>query len=80
MVSADELDAAVDEYVGNLLTSGPDALSTCKRMVRMVGDQDLDTAGPATADMIARLRMSEEGQEGMAAFLERRKPAWHPKR
>jgi methylglutaconyl-CoA hydratase len=76
VVTSDDLDAAVDEVVGNLLTSGPDALATCKRMVRMVGDMDLDAAGPATAEMIARLRMSEEGQEGMAAFLERRKPAW----
>ena len=77
VVAPEDLDTAVDEVVGNLLTSGPEALATCKRMVRMVGDQDLDAAGPATAEMIARLRMSEEGQEGMAAFLERRKPAWH---
>ena len=76
VVASDDLDTAVDEVVGNLLTSGPDALATCKRMVRMVGDMDLDAAGPATAEMIAKLRMSEEGQEGMAAFLERRKPAW----
>ncbi len=78
VVPPEELDAAVDAYVGNLLTSGPEALATCKRMVRMVAEQDLEQAGPATAEMIARLRMSEEGQEGMAAFLERRKPGWHP--
>ena len=75
-VPADELDTAVDQLVGSLKTSGPEALATCKRMVREVGDMDLDAAGPATAEMIARLRMSAEGQEGMSAFLERRKPAW----
>ncbi len=76
VVPAQELDATVDGLVEHLISSGPAALATCKRMVREVGDMDLDTAGPATAEMIARLRMSEEGQEGMAAFLERRKPAW----
>jgi len=76
VVPAQELDATVDGLVEHLISSGPAALATCKRMVREGGDMDLDTAGPATAEMIARLRMSEEGQEGMAAFLERRKPAW----
>ena len=71
VVPAQELDATVDGLVEHLISSGPAALATCKRMVREVGDMDLDTA-----EMIARLRMSEEGQEGMAAFLERRKPAW----
>ena len=47
-------------------------------LVRDVADLSLDEAGPYTAEMIARLRMSDEGQEGMAAFLERRKPAWYP--
>jgi len=41
-----------------------------------VGDMTLDEAGPVTADMIARLRMGDEGQEGMNAFLQRRKPNW----
>ena len=76
VVPAQELDATVDGLVEHLISSGPAARATCKRMVREGGDMDLDTAGPATAEMIARLRMSEEGQEGMAAFLERRKPAW----
>jgi len=71
-----ELDATVTRIVENLVSSGPEALATCKRMVRMVAEQDLDTAGPATAEMIARLRMSPEGQEGMSSFLDRRTPAW----
>jgi methylglutaconyl-CoA hydratase len=78
VVPHDQLDAEVDELVQALTTSGPSALATCKRMVREVGDMSLDEAGPATAEMIARLRMGDEGQEGMSAFLERRKPAWRP--
>jgi methylglutaconyl-CoA hydratase len=78
VVAPAELDAAVQGYVDSLLTSGPQAVATSKRMVRAVGDQSLDEAGPFTADMIARLRMSDEGQKGMAAFLDRQKPPWFP--
>jgi methylglutaconyl-CoA hydratase len=79
VVPPEALDSTVQEYVENLLSSGPQALATCKRMVREVSDMDLDTAGPVTAKMIARLRMSDEGQEGMSAFLAHRKPRWCPK-
>ncbi len=78
VVPAEQLDGEVARLLGPLMTSGPGALATCKRMVREVGDMTLDQAGPATAEMIARLRMSAEGQEGMSAFLERRRPAWAP--
>jgi methylglutaconyl-CoA hydratase len=76
VVRPEELDEAVGSYVEALLTAGPDALATCKRMVRDVADMTLDAAGPYTAEMIARLRMGDEGQEGMSAFLQRRRPAW----
>jgi len=71
-----ELDAEVDGYVRALLPGGPQALATCKRMVSRVSESPLAEAGPFTAEMIARLRMSDEGQEGMSAFLERRPPSW----
>jgi methylglutaconyl-CoA hydratase len=76
VVPADELDDAVDDYVRNLVNSGPEAVATSKRMVQQVSELTLDEAGPFTADMIARIRMSDEGQEGMNAFLQRRKPSW----
>lgn len=76
VVSVEELDGAVGEYVETLLTAGPEALATCKRMIRDVGDMPLEQAGPYTAEMIARLRMGDEGQEGMSAFLQRRRPSW----
>lgn len=76
VVAEADLDATVDQLVADLCSSGPEALATCKRMVREVAELTLDEAGPRTAEMIATLRMSAEGQEGMSAFLERRKPAW----
>jgi methylglutaconyl-CoA hydratase len=71
-----ELDGEVDRYVDMLLTGGPEAQATAKRMVRDVVEQSLEEAGPYTAEVIARLRIADEGQEGMTAFLERRKPGW----
>jgi methylglutaconyl-CoA hydratase len=63
---ADELDAAVDRIVGELLASGPNAVRAAKDLVRERPD------GPATAEIAAKLRTSEEGQQGLRAFLERR--------
>jgi len=77
-VPDDQLDTVVDEYVKALATSGPEAIATAKRMVRDVADMSLDDAGPYTAKMITELRGTDEGQEGMKAFLERRAPAWKP--
>jgi methylglutaconyl-CoA hydratase len=76
VVRPEELDEMVTSYVDTLLTAGPEALATCKRMIKHVTEMTLDEAGPYTAEMIARLRMGAEGQEGMSAFLQRRRPAW----
>ena len=79
VVPLDELDKAVDEKVDLLLTSGPDALAVSKELIRGIGERSLDDNGPYTAEVIARCRMSDEGQEGMNAFLDKRKPNWFPK-
>ena len=71
-----ELDAVVARWVNQLVTSGPVAIAKCKELIRNVPQMGLDEAGPYTAKMIAKMRTSEEGQEGMAAFLEKRKPGW----
>jgi len=71
-----ELDVVVARWVNQLVTSGPVAIAKCKELIRNVPQMDLDEAGPYTAEMIAKMRTSEEGQEGMAAFLEKRKPGW----
>lgn len=70
------LDAAVEAVVGSLLSSGPEALASAKELLRRVPGMDFGEAKRFTAEMIARLRVSEEAQEGMAAFLEKRKPKW----
>jgi methylglutaconyl-CoA hydratase len=65
-----ELDAAVERVVGELLTSGPEAAREAKRLVRE------RPGGEEAARTAARLRAGDEGQEGLRAFLERRKPNW----
>jgi methylglutaconyl-CoA hydratase len=65
-----ELDAAVDRLVGELLTSGPQAVREAKELIRE------RPQGEETARIAARLRAGEEGQEGLRAFLERRAPDW----
>jgi methylglutaconyl-CoA hydratase len=71
-----ELDVVVARWVNQLVTSGPVAIAKCKELIRNVPRMGLDEAGPYTAEMIAKMRVSDEGQEGMAAFLEKRKPGW----
>jgi methylglutaconyl-CoA hydratase len=66
----DDLDGAVDRVVGELLTSGPQAAREAKRLVRT------RPQGEETAQWAARMRASDEGQEGLRAFLERRKAGW----
>jgi methylglutaconyl-CoA hydratase len=76
---ADEasLDDAVGEWIDAILTNGPCALAECKALIRSVSGRPL---GPKvieyTVDRIANVRVSAEGQEGLGAFLEKRKPDW----
>jgi methylglutaconyl-CoA hydratase len=72
----EELDNKVEEVVRFLLSSGPEAIARCKELLQKVPAMSLDEAKGYTAEMIAGLRVSPEGQEGMAAFLEKRKPRW----
>jgi methylglutaconyl-CoA hydratase len=81
--SAEQLDAAIATQVDHVLRGGPEALRAAKKLVRraaVLGDRDalLDALGEETARLLARLRVSPEGREGLSAFLERRKPDWHP--
>jgi methylglutaconyl-CoA hydratase len=78
-VEAAELEGAVSTFVDRLVSSGPNAISICKGLLREVPAMSLEDAKKATAESLAHLRVSEEGQEGMKAFLEKRKPCWLPK-
>jgi methylglutaconyl-CoA hydratase len=76
VVPPEELDGKVEEVIRLLLSSGPEAIARCKELLHKVPSLTFDEAKAYTAEMIARLRVSQEGQEGMAAFLEKRKPKW----
>lgn len=75
-VEDDELDPAVDDLLKMIKSSGPDAIAVAKKLVASVPNMNEGEYKPFTAEMIARLRISDEGQEGMNAFLEKRKPKW----
>ncbi len=77
-VDAEELDAEVDRYTGMLALGGPNALAATKRMLRDPKPADL---GESFADMLelsAPFFASPEGQEGITAFVQKRKPNWVP--
>lgn len=75
--SADALDAAVEAQVDLVLRGGPEALRAAKKLVRRASPPvDRDVLTEENARLLARLRVSPEGKEGLSAFLERRKPTW----
>lgn len=72
-----ELEDYVNGIIDMLRTSGPVAITQCKSLIYNISNKEtLEEALESTARMIAEIRQSEEGQEGMAAFLEKRKPGW----
>jgi methylglutaconyl-CoA hydratase len=80
LVDGAALDAAVDAMTAHLVAGGPGAQAECKRLIRDVAHRAVDDALMAdTAARIASARASDEGREGIASFLEKRKPRWHPK-
>jgi methylglutaconyl-CoA hydratase len=80
VVSSDGLDAAVDEKVGQLLQGGPVAQATLKGLLRRLETTEPMEAPGLTARVISELRTGEEGQEGLAAFIEKRDPRWRTER
>jgi methylglutaconyl-CoA hydratase len=75
-VADDKLDEAVNDLLKMIRSSGPEAVAVAKKLVSSVPNMTEDEYKPFTAEMIAGLRVSDEGQEGMNAFLEKRKPRW----
>jgi methylglutaconyl-CoA hydratase len=67
---AEDLDGAVEAVVAEVLSSAPQAVREAKRLIRE------RPSGDETAQIAARLRAGEEGQEGLRAFLDRRDPGW----
>jgi len=76
VVPAHELDNAVASYVHELLEAGPEAVAAAKALIAQVSSRSIEEARPITTAAIAARRVSPEGQEGLRAFLEKRKPSW----
>jgi methylglutaconyl-CoA hydratase len=76
VVPAATLDGAVQGYVAELLAGAPEAVRSAKAMIARVWPLDAADAAGITADALATCRVSAEAQEGMRAFLEKRKPRW----
>lgn len=79
VVPADQLDAAIESLAKHLLAGGREALAKIKDLIRAVASRPIDDAMVAdTAKRIAEIRVSPEGREGIASFLEKREPSWAP--
>jgi methylglutaconyl-CoA hydratase len=77
--SVETLDERINELLGAILLAGPQAQKAVKALLRAVAHRPIDERIIAdTAERIATVRASDEGREGIAAFLGRRSPAWVP--
>jgi methylglutaconyl-CoA hydratase len=76
VVRADRLDEAIAGYVAEALTGGREAIAGAKALITEVWHRQPTEAVEMTAAAIAARRVSAEGQEGMRAFLEKRRPSW----
>jgi methylglutaconyl-CoA hydratase len=76
VVPSDALDAAVDRRVAELRSAGPSAVAAAKLCVHRVLDNGYDESRTITTRAIAQQRISPEGQEGLRAFLERRRASF----
>ncbi|MBI5762395.1 MAG: enoyl-CoA hydratase/isomerase family protein [Planctomycetes bacterium] len=74
---ADQLDAWIATVAESLIANGPAAIAACKQILSHVAGQMWDDVQAYTTQQIARIRVSPEGQEGLKAFLEKRKANWN---
>jgi methylglutaconyl-CoA hydratase len=77
-VPEEDLDSVVEGRVKELLQAGPRAVAEAKALIREVGWRRVEDVQRYTVERIAEIRTTAEGQEGMRAFLEKRKPYWVP--
>jgi len=75
-VPADQLDAVVAGIVDNILKNAPASVAASKRLIRETAGEMSDAFREEAAAQIAAIRATAEGREGLAAFLEKRKPSW----
>lgn len=73
----DDLDKLVSSVVRGVVDNGPHAVRACKALVREIAGRDIDSRlRERTAELLANLRATPEGQEGVQAFLAKRRPNW----
>jgi methylglutaconyl-CoA hydratase len=78
-VAHDDLDAAVADVVGKVVRGGPQALAASKQLIARIPEMSRAEGFAWTGPLSASLFMSEEGQEGIGAFREKRDAAWVPR-
>ena len=76
VVDPGALDESVERWTRRFLHSGPEAVKASKQLIAQVSRAQIREVKAYTADLIARLRGSDEGKEGFASFFEKRKPKW----
>jgi methylglutaconyl-CoA hydratase len=76
IASAEWLDARVEDYVREVLTAGPTAIARAKDLIQQIAGRPPADVRDVTTQTIAKQRVSPEGQDGMRAFLEKRKAGW----
>jgi methylglutaconyl-CoA hydratase len=76
VVAPGELEEATGRWTRRFMRAGPEAVKVTKELINRVAWASIEESQRYTAETIARLRGSEEGQEGFAAFFEKRKPSW----
>jgi len=75
-IPEEELEKKLQQLIEEIKRNGPKAVRATKKLIHSIIDSDIDELIEYTGDLIAELRASDEGQEGMAAFLEKRKSKW----
>jgi methylglutaconyl-CoA hydratase len=76
IASEEEIDEIISNYIEVLRSSGPNAIKEVKKLINKCEKMDVDSYKEHTVEKISELRVSDEGQEGIKAFLEKRKPKW----
>jgi methylglutaconyl-CoA hydratase len=77
VVDGEQLDSTIESLLGNLLANSPNAVAIGKKLIASVANQPLtDQLIMHTSEIIAAIRVTEEGQEGLSAFIDKRPPAW----
>jgi methylglutaconyl-CoA hydratase len=74
----EQLDATVERVLTEVLAAGPQAQREVKRLIAAIdAAEDLDASERLRVELISRVRVGDEGQEGMRAFFDKRPPGWH---